>query len=474
MGDKLQGLLAWFKTHLTLVISLVLVVAALGMLFGVVNNSRAAFEEELGQRSIDLNSIERFMNRRVTIPSEDPTNPTREIRLTVNPASVEALEKLYRQMNSGYQQLLETVVRFNRAGLEDDNPHDPLLPDLFPGPASSAAAFNAARAYQNTILNLYDNVLEAGTPPTSDEIDARMASVERDYLANALGATAKDAKLEQQKAQTRMNMLVDRARNIRVYGARPNLSGGNRSAGLFDIAPWAVGNERPEMDSLWAGQVELWVQQDLCHAIRLANTPDTPPPGQASVMTLPVKRVLNIDVSNEYHGGGDTQAQPDLTRPLPTNYANSPTGRVSNGLYDVRWANLTVMVDSTRIPALLNAIARVNFMTPIIQSITTVDLQKELADGYIYGQGVDVVQVELRIETLWLRQWTAGHATRDAARRLGQEFNPGLMPDMVRVRRGLQPRDESFASRRSETTTYGPDGEPFDPGDERDGRRRRD
>jgi hypothetical protein len=50
------------------------------------------------------------------------------------------------------------------------------------------------------------------------------------------------------------------------------------------------------------------------------------------------------------------------------------------------------------------------------------------------------VQLDLTIETIWLRDWTAGHLNEEQAASHNEPFNPGLMPDDVRYYLGMEPR----------------------------------
>ncbi|NBB83505.1 MAG: hypothetical protein GVY28_08885 [Alphaproteobacteria bacterium] len=475
----MQALLRWLKTHLVIVASAAVILAALAVLFGVVNQAMTGFEQRLAARSNTLEQIEGFLNREVTIPSEDADQPTRQVRMTVNQASVDALKTIFQRMNGGYDELFQMVVGFNRHGLNASNRHEPMLEDLFPGPTGSNTRYNARGAYQEAIARLYNRVLNAGQPPAQSQIDQRLAEVQQAYLRSKFGASADDPQLARRKAQTRVEMLIDRARSIRVYAAPAQFGGDESRSGLFDLAGWPGRAELPTMSQLWQGQMELWIQQDLAQAVRQANTPRSGSNLRPSVLVMPVKRVLKISVDDTYfdsdatgpsrassrgrpmdaaygrsrppRGGRDgdeaqatVQRPRDLTSPLPMDYRHNPTGRVSNRLFDVRMARMTVIVDSTQIPRLLNAIARVNFMTPIVESVSEVNQKAHLSNGYVYGDGVDVVQLALRIETLWLRPWTAGHFSRASAQARGEEFDPGLMPDIIRVRRGLPPRDPDF------------------------------
>ena len=127
---------------------------------------------------------------------------------------------------------------------------------------------------------------------------------------------------------------------------------------------------------------------------------------------------------------------------LPRNFLLNPTGRVSNSLYDVRMAEVSLIVDSQQIPRLFNALTQLNFITPLVQGIRSVDQAEALEQGgYVYGNNVDVVQLDLQLESLWLRRWTTGHADAEAVDP-GETFNPGLMPDAVRYGLGLETREE--------------------------------
>ena len=147
---------------------------------------------------------------------------------------------------------------------------------------------------------------------------------------------------------------------------------------------------------------------------------------------------------------GDNEEEDDesiLAKPkgkMADNFQSSPTGRRSNGLYDVRHAVVKVIIDSMRIPQFLTNLSNVNFMTVLLMTVNDVDEYEHLRgyarpDGtgsslrslYIYGPH-DAVELELVIETLWLRRWTAGHWDQEEADRLNEAFDPGLMPDDVR------------------------------------------
>jgi hypothetical protein len=75
-----------------------------------------------------------------------------------------------------------------------------------------------------------------------------------------------------------------------------------------------------------------------------------------------------------------------------------------NKVYDVRRAEMVVVVSSARLNEFLAAIARTNFMTVTDMDLTKVDAWDALRQGYFYGDE-HVVRARLTIESVWLRDW---------------------------------------------------------------------
>ncbi len=453
----MNKVLFWIRDNLVIFISIVVMVIAIAALFLAIGGQSAAFQEELEDAKRVQSQIRAHLNRKIDIPSADPSTPKQSVSHTVNPNDVEALRQIFERMNSGYESLAEQAEAFNRTGPGGQNPHEPLVEGLFPTPRATSILFNARDiAYFDAFERMY-KTLDAGIPPTEAQIAARMAQVERKTDTNMLPGADGDPELARRKAEARIDLLIQRAQRIDIY-ARPLVGRGARvSPGVFQIGEWASREDQPDIADLWEGQMQTWIQQDMVMAIRLANRPT--PGAEDSVLTLPVKRLLKLSVEPGYvgRGGGESRgrdaaappapAQPievQLDQPLTPNFTAWRTGRVTNPLYDVRLARMSVIVDAQRIPELLNAITQVNLMTPLVERITMIDQEAHFLDGYVYGDGVDVVQMDLLIETIWLRSWTAGSYDRASAERLGEPFEPGLMPDKVRAKLDLPPRDPNF------------------------------
>ncbi len=108
----------------------------------------------------------------------------------------------------------------------------------------------------------------------------------------------------------------------------------------------------------------------------------------------------------------------DATVAFQDDFANSLSGRSSNPLYDVRRVALTAIVDSNRLPLLINSIQQTNFMTVTGCQMRKVNMLSELGAGFYYGNEA-VVEVTLDIETLWLRDWTTQLMPDDVKEVLG-------------------------------------------------------
>lgn len=167
----------------------------------------------------------------------------------------------------------------------------------------------------------------------------------------------------------------------------------------------------------------------MLNAINAANKP------YRSVVDAPVKRVLSISVKEDIlpkvaapvateevpaegstppaDGAAVAAAAPELALPpldpkavVSYDFAKSMTGRVSNSMYDVRFATVRLVVATSMIPEVLNAIARQNFMTVITMDVRPTDAFEAADEGYIYG-AAPVSELRLTIESVWLRPWLA-------------------------------------------------------------------
>jgi len=106
-------------------------------------------------------------------------------------------------------------------------------------------------------------------------------------------------------------------------------------------------------------------------------------------------------------GGQVVGGEPiDPAMESPRDFTRTFTGRVTNGLYDVRYVEVGMVVAAERLPVILNALARRNFITVVDLQVRPADAFAAAADGFIYGSE-PVIDVTLTLESVWLREWTA-------------------------------------------------------------------
>ena len=106
---------------------------------------------------------------------------------------------------------------------------------------------------------------------------------------------------------------------------------------------------------------------------------------------------------------------------ITRNYNVSPTGRLSNPLFDVVRFTIRLNVEAARLPAIIESFSRGRFISVVnVQSVSVEDSVIRAAQGYIYGNQ-PVVQVSLDCEALFLREWLVK-----------------VMPDAVQITIGLK------------------------------------
>src|SRR5262249_35202090 len=136
----------------------------------------------------------------------------------------------------------------------------------------------------------------------------------------------------------------------------------------------------------------------------------------ANVMEAPIKHLRRITVPSPPMTlqmpflGVAASADPNAAAatnadPKPNNVL-SPTGRVSNGMYDVVQFEVDLNVDADRLPMIIEELGRGQFLSVVqVISITAVDSSTWHALGYYYGNK-PVVNVKLKCEDLFMRAWT--------------------------------------------------------------------
>jgi hypothetical protein len=299
------------------------------------------------------------------------------------------------------------------------NKHQLLLPMSLPAP-NPVTGINFIAAYQRRVNpppapedrsgSIQVEILKAGTPPTEADITRAKEElknrISRERLVWDKGVAINQEAVNQEIA-SQLAQLPD---VLRAQAAKSCLIYVNPDS--INVNPAIVGNQSPDPVHIWNAQVQLWVQEDVCTALRTLNSQPVKqadgkmePP--ADVQTTPVKHLYKLEVPTMFGGAGAAMiAPPAGADPNAPNYALSPTGRQSNSLYDVIPFHLIVNVEVDKVPALLAELTRNRLITVRqVESINPIDAATEAAKGYNYGSK-PIVQVALSGEELLMRQWT--------------------------------------------------------------------
>lgn len=410
-----------------------------------------AIQNKLKSSEDDTRKLKNLESISALIPPDDPNGQPANVKLTPNSANIDRLKGIYQQLNSQYAGIETQSLAINKE-------HEPFGQGIF-GVArpntNSAVVLSAHDAVERKYRELYA-LMKAGEPPEGKEITEKLGQIKKQFSSTIQRAQLTPAEIKELRGKQReelMNMFTGRARSIMIYAEPPTYDANQKKFnGVFQIGDWITKRKQPGQGApngfeLWEGQMSLWIQGDIIKAINLANDPGAN--AAANVITNPVKRVISIEVKPYYYGlpqvgyTKDSKVVPLGPKdPLKSHFGISATGRVCNEIYDVRHAKLSVIVDSRRIPALINALPKVNFMTVLAVKVMDVDEYDHLRYGYVYGDAT--VQLEIDIETIWMRKWTSE-----------------LMSDDMRAFLGIKTRDLNY-SWPSDQMTGRPEG--YDPG----------
>jgi hypothetical protein len=395
------------KKNLVSIICGVIILMAIVALFWPINGYYKQLQATATARKSVYQTLKSLLEkpRQLPIVSLDSTDP-QPLGQFPTTLVIQQGTAVTQQVHAESDAILAAAIKMNQ--------HEPLISDVLPqGPTSSAIAFrDQYKSYVNylnsdTRANSFPiRIMNAGFPPTDLEIQAKLADVGQQIKAKtqfsgtgqAMNQPAIDAELAATMPKVPDQLKLQAAQNCKVYIDPTTFE---------PYTPIVAGNfgAPPEPSTIFAAQVQLWVQEDIAKSIAAVNQ------DAHNVMESPVKHLLEVRVLDTMGGtppaaaAGAADAGADLTGTLPKNYAFSPTGRASNAVYDVIPIMLTMDVDAEQIPRVLQELSRNKFITVTNCSIQSVDTGLLQAMGYYYGTK-PVVELNLQCEELLLRKWT--------------------------------------------------------------------
>lgn len=453
-------ILNWIKANLIIVIlcaAMVICLPTFYVLGEMMNGKvRASLKSRAESQLKTIRNVER------TSVEIDPLLPgTKSIKMdvTLNKAVLRQYEQVRKQIKSDSEAIVAEAIAVNQK---------PVLSDrIFPKPSDAEAhlPFELHRMYLDAHEALIRSA-NAGMPMLPPDVASLLNEYRETYQRTQLNVEpgtqlkpSEQDQLDEAMTRRRMALYTQTATEYSVYA----------DSTVFGLADWKMErgtapNERERFN--W--QHQLWVNTDLMNAVSNANQIPGSGGELSAIVGQPgsvVKRIVSITLQplasnmksgsagdsgglgegEEYEwigfseGGGNSGmmggkgASPrgapkapekkktdnsNPNQPIERDYSEAITGRISNGLYDVRRGQMVVIVDSARFPRLIDAINSTNFMTVTNVNLRRIDIKEHLAQGFYYGND-PVVEATLDIETLWLRDWTTQWMSDDVKDWLG-------------------------------------------------------
>ncbi|MCC6579733.1 MAG: hypothetical protein IT440_04775 [Phycisphaeraceae bacterium] len=423
--------LHWIKANPIAVVAVFLCVGSLVSLF-VVHAQGSAFVKRVQDRNSVVDQIQRLGATDVTLPSANLDQQARREKIAVNKAAITDLESIYHAMNDEYRRIFDRAVQWNH------DRHNVLVPNLFPSPGNQTWLLTNARDEYTKALaemflyytaNAWYPRLNAGGPLPQEKLAQAIDGATSDYLSTIFPrkdesqlSGEQKAELAQRRRAAMLATLQTHASQIHIYAQKDS----GQAEYPFFTGGWTAtiaSGGQPPIETVWEGQMELWVQQDIVQTLQDTNNVSDK---QHSVLDAPIKRLIRIEPDPGYVGitssGGFNTAGRSLNnsgeKKLPDDFTAAPTGRKSNTIYDVRHVRVHCYVDYQQLPDFFEQLSKINFMTVLEVKLSDVDEYEDLAKGYLYGHG-DIVQASILIETLWLREWTAKLMPEGVQKQLG-------------------------------------------------------
>lgn len=420
-----KAALTWVKSHPVIVVSLAVMVVAPGIAWWFSSDIYAARDAAATKRVQEMAALEKFEKSSVEIAL--PGVAAEQKVGVLNENTVLAYKKLTDRLRADAQAIQKAALAHNqqdRAKLVKDVTVTRENVNLI-----AEEVFDAVQA--RAVTDLKES--RAGKPPSDQSLLDQLQRRQDQFIAAERKADRKSlneeqlARLQHSLVDKRLQLYADAAANTSFY------------ADIADLGLPAEAGEAgtpPSETKMFLWQWRLWVIEDVLKAVNSANKP------YRGVVDAPVKRILSLVVredsipkpaaaaaaaaaTEEVPAEGstppadgaaaaavvETAAAPALPPLDPKavvkyDFVKSMTGRVSNSMYDVRYVTVRMVVATSMIPEVLNAIARQNFMTVTGMDVRPTDAFEAADEGFIYG-AAPVSEVKLTIESVWLRPWIA-------------------------------------------------------------------
>jgi hypothetical protein len=406
------------KKNMISVICGVVALAAVVLAFTYVSGKASELQASLDSRAAANQALQSLLTK----PRELPLVSESQTPEPLNPFPSEYVikqgEAITKTVAKESKAMVDAAVAMNR--------HEPLVPGELPAPnfvaaigfrtryqqfypqvgpngappAMAPGGGNAPATNEPFINTELAKALNAGMPPTADEIrvalDAAINKIKSTMLITqgpnsaAINGPAVDQAIRDRQLKLPEEMKMQVATTRKVY----------ISADTFDTDVKIAGGNQPDPADIFIAQTMLWIQQDVVAAVNDINSK------AKNILDAPVKHLLKVSIIPTPilpAAGASTSGDPDA--PLVKAPGVSPTARACNPMYDVWHFTVTATVDADKVDDWVRALSKGRLITPLQVELHWVDAATESGRNYVYGDK-PVVNVTARCEALFLRKWT--------------------------------------------------------------------
>jgi hypothetical protein len=395
----MKKVLPWVKSNLVTVIAVAIAIIALPVAWYFASSMTAEAAEKANTTARGAYQDVEGASIDYEVPPLSAGDDGWRFTAPPNQELINDVVEVRREVKRQSDLVKESIIDRNSAG------KDVLVEHLFPEPAGGESGPRGRVRLTEDMLEAWDGLSErlleevgAAQPPEPQELSQRLSAL-RDRLINETIATRVDQNLsEDERAELNERMAEERRSQYEAGALRAtfyaNPDGLFGSRAQFDPDAPPPGRDT-YLETFWNWQHTSWVERDIIAALASANE-------GLNAANGPVKRVIAVDVPPWTPGEVSTG---DLTQPIDADFSEYFTGRAGgNALYDVRYADVDVIVGAGRVNEVINAFATTNFMTVVETDVTHLGTNPDLFQGFYYGEE-PVVKVDMTVETVWVRSW---------------------------------------------------------------------
>jgi hypothetical protein len=464
-----QKIISWCKSNVVFVILIAVCIVAMVGLPMIAQGWTEKVEQALKQRAGNFKKLDKLQATSVT-----PPGSTETAKVAVNQDLLDTYIEVTEKLRVEAEEVIAKSLELNKKN------YGVLSTELFPAPPSDQREtlpqqfFRLLESEYRTIMQK----LNAGAPITADNLvvyleDARVHFMETSLSTKHNAELTKEQRssLEKHLSERRMFKLRTNAKDISIYFDDATLN-----IPEFDI------RTEVSVGTLFTWQWRYWVVADILGAVSSMNDEQTVL--TSPIKQVVMLEVLGIPTISEEEksgggsgsgrgrggggggsagpkpggppsrpmgprgprgpsGGGDPRgggrpgpgpspsggpsgpsgnSQPPSRDGQNGSFAQSQTGRKSGELFDVIQIRIKMIVDTQRIPTILDGFSSYNFYTVIDLDLQPEDKFVALGDGYDYGSA-SVSEMTLVLESVWLRAWTTEYMPSSVKKAIGIKVN---------------------------------------------------